>query len=167
VKRHQLKIRKLEVNLKVAPRLRCGRPFFPLLCNSTLANEQDNLPTVIKDMKQTNKSMDSTSYYDVNVNATVIELISILGDPADDSNTGEDKVNYEWSMETEDGDVFTVYDWKQYRMIDADEKIEWHIGGHTASSTQQAATEILDALANAKSISRKAKKKSKKGASLV
>jgi hypothetical protein len=62
-------------------------------------------------MKQTKKSINLTSYHGVNVNATVNELISILGDPSDGSNTGREKVNNNWFMETEDGDEFTVRDW--------------------------------------------------------
>ena len=59
--------------------------------------------------KKTYKSADGTSFHGTTIRATVNQLISAFGEPSDDSNTGEDKVNFEWEMETEDGEVFTIY----------------------------------------------------------
>ena len=50
-------------------------------------------------MKKTNKSISGTSFHDSTVIATVDQLIHILGEPVDDSNTGQDKVNFEWETE--------------------------------------------------------------------
>lgn len=97
-------------------------------------------------MKKTNKSISGTSFHDSTVIATVDQLIHVLGEPTDDSNTGEDKVNFEWEMELETGEVFTVYDWKEYRMLRTDEMIEWHIGGFDVHATNQAARQINQAL---------------------
>jgi hypothetical protein len=97
-------------------------------------------------MKKTNKSISGTGFHDSTVIATVDQLIQVLGEPTDDSNTGQDKVNFEWEMELESGDVFTVYDYKEYRMIARDEMIEWHIGGFDVYATNQAAREINEAL---------------------
>ena len=97
-------------------------------------------------MKKTNKSISGTSFHDSTVIATVDQLIDILGEPVDDSNTGQDKVNFEWEMELETGEVFTVYDYKEYRMLRTDEMIEWHIGGFDVYTTNQAAREINQAL---------------------
>lgn len=100
-------------------------------------------------MKKANPNkMGGTSFHDLVVVASVNELIKVLGEPDYDSNTGEDKTNFEWDMELESGDVFTVYDWKEYRMIDLDEQIEWHIGGHSFDVTYAAAIEIENALNN-------------------
>jgi hypothetical protein len=49
-------------------------------------------------------------------------------------------------METEDGEVFTVYDWKEYRQLDENEDIEWHIGGRSGLTTGKALSEITKAL---------------------
>jgi hypothetical protein len=49
-------------------------------------------------------------------------------------------------METEEGEVFTVYDWKEGRVLDEDELIEWHIGGHSSFATDLAVNEIAGAL---------------------
>ena len=86
-------------------------------------------------MKLTNKSADGTSFHGVKIKTTVNELIRVLGEPQDDSNTGEDKVNFDWVCERENGDIVTIYDWKEYRMIDLDEEIEFHLGGKTQMIT--------------------------------
>ena len=97
-------------------------------------------------MKPTQKSVSGTSFHGDVVHASVNELKKILGEPVFSDNSGQDKVNFEWEMETEDGQPFTVYDWKEYRALDADEEIEWHIGGHDKITTTTALLEILDEL---------------------
>lgn len=97
-------------------------------------------------MKQTSQSTNGTSFHSDAFNASVSDLRKILGEPADDNNSGENKVNFEWEMETEAGDVFSVYDWKEYRKLDEHEIIEWHVGGHSGSVTDQAVNEIAGAL---------------------
>lgn len=98
-------------------------------------------------MKPTKKSVNLTSFHNTVVHATVRQLRQILGEPACEQNDGEDKVNFEWEMETESGTPFTVYDWKEYRQIGEDEEIEWHIGGRRSIETEEAAIEISNALA--------------------
>ncbi len=97
-------------------------------------------------MKKTNQSPVGTSYHNCTITATVNELKAILGEPVHSENDGEDKVNFEWNMETNEGDVFTVYDWKEYRKISEDEKINWHIGGKSGGITIQAQAELATAL---------------------
>ena len=96
--------------------------------------------------KKTYKSTDGTSFHGTTIRATVNQLISAFGEPSDDSNTGEDKVNFEWEMETEDGEVFTIYDWKEYKMIDVDKYVVWHIGAKDKSTSNTAEDEILKKL---------------------
>jgi hypothetical protein len=97
-------------------------------------------------MKATRKSTGGTSFYNTTVTATVEQLRRILGEPVCEGNDGKDKTNFEWEMETSDGDVFTVYDWKEYRELSETEKIKWHIGGFNGNVTEQAKGEILAAL---------------------
>ena len=97
-------------------------------------------------MKQTDKSADGTSFHDHTFSATVGDLRKALGEPYCEQNDGEDKVNFEWIMETEDGTVFTVYDWKEYRQLDENEDIEWHIGGRSGLTTGKALSEITKSL---------------------
>jgi hypothetical protein len=92
--------------------------------------------------KKTNSSVNGTSFHDVTILANVQDLIKALGEPTIQDNTGEDKVNFEWDCETEEGDVFTIYDWKEYREINDIEVIEWHIGAHSKSVSNVAKMEI-------------------------
>ena len=94
-------------------------------------------------MKTTLKSTNGTSFYDVTFKASVNQLIRIIGEPTMGDNTGKDKVNFDWWMETDNGDVFTIYDWKEYRELDLDENIEWHIGAHSKSASTVAKVELL------------------------
>ena len=96
--------------------------------------------------KKTYKSTDGTSFYDVTIRATVEQLTNAFGDPTMDSNWGEDKVNFEWEMETEDGEVFTIYDWKEGRPLKLDEYVIWHIGAKSKSVCNTAEREILKKL---------------------
>ena len=96
--------------------------------------------------KKTNSSTDNTSFHGVTFRASVNQIISAFGEPTIQDNTGEDKVNFEWDMETEDGEVFTIYDWKEYRKLNLDQKVEWHIGAKGRLTSITAKEEILKAL---------------------
>jgi hypothetical protein len=50
-------------------------------------------------------------------------------------------------METADGTLFTIYDWKEYRGFGANEMIEWHIGGFNRTDTNKAQDELQEVLA--------------------
>lgn len=101
-------------------------------------------------MKKTFKEIGGTSFHDTTIGTTVHTLRKLLGEPNYSGNDGEDKINYEWEMETNDGNVFTVYDWKEYKVLDEHEIIEFHIGGMSKAITEQAKNEIYDAMANLK-----------------
>ncbi len=94
-------------------------------------------------MKKTNKSADGTSFHNVTIKTSVNELIRVLGEPTYQTNDGEDKVNFEWVCETIDGDVVTIYDWKEYRSIGENEEIEFHLGGHSLIHTLDGKDELL------------------------
>ena len=91
--------------------------------------------------KKSYKDISGTSFYGTTITTTVAKLKKLLGEPYS-NNTGEDKVNFDWDCETEDGDVFTVYDWKEYREISEDEFIEFHIGAISKQISEQAKQEI-------------------------
>jgi hypothetical protein len=97
-------------------------------------------------MKPTTKSANGTSFHFTTFDCTVAILRKILGEPVCEYNDGSDKVNIEWEMETDDGDVFTVYDWKEYKALSEHELIQWHIGGMSKSITEQAKREIKAAI---------------------
>jgi hypothetical protein len=96
--------------------------------------------------KKTEKSCNGSSFHNTTLSCKAKDLIKILGEPTYEDNTGEDKVNLEWVCETQDGEVFTIYDWKEYRAINSDEEIEWHIGGYKQRITEKAREEILEML---------------------
>lgn len=97
-------------------------------------------------MQQTNQSANGTSFHGTVIKTTVEKLRQVCGEPSYENNTGRDKANFDWVLETEDGDVFTIYDWKEYRSIDETELIEFHIGGHGMLVTLQAKEELEEAL---------------------
>jgi hypothetical protein len=83
-----------------------------------------------------------TSFHGVTIRATVREMCRLLGTPKICTNYGTDKINFEWVRRTDTGDVFTVYDWKEYRVLSEDDAIEWHIGSHTVDASEQAKKKI-------------------------
>ena len=97
-------------------------------------------------MKSTIKSANGTSFHDTTFRASVAAVRQILGQPQCEQNDGRDKVNFDWTMETDDGTIFTVYDWKEYRALQEGEIIEWHVGGKSRTDTEKALTEIIEAL---------------------
>ena len=101
-------------------------------------------------MRKTFKEIGGTSFHDTTIGTTVHTLKTLLGEPHYSGNDGEDKVNYEWEMETDNGDMFTVYDYKTYRPLDEHEIIEFHIGGMSKAVTEQAKNEMYDTMANLK-----------------
>lgn len=96
-------------------------------------------------MRPTNKTVNGTSFHGDTITTTLGVLKRVLGNP---HYTGgvEDKVQNEWEMETNSGEVFTVYDWKTYRPYTDNDLIEWHIGGHDEKTTQQAQQELEEIL---------------------
>ena len=96
-------------------------------------------------IKRTNKSLDGTSFHGATFSATLADLQVILGAP---NNGGDhhDKVQNEWELELEDGTVFSVYDWKEYRRYTDKETIEWHIGGMDQKDTFVAQDTLIEAL---------------------
>jgi hypothetical protein len=92
--------------------------------------------------KKTNSSTDGTSFQGVTIFTNVQDLTRAFGEPTIQDNTGEDKVNFEWDMETDEGNVFTIYDWKEYRKISDIEVIEWHIGSFSKSTSIAGAHEV-------------------------
>ena len=97
-------------------------------------------------IKKTNKSLDGTSFHGATFSATLADLQVILGAP-NGGGDHHDKVQNEWELELEDGTVFSVYDWKEYRRYTDKETIEWHIGGMNLKDTFVAQDTLVEALA--------------------
>jgi len=65
--------------------------------------------------------------------ATRSELEKALGAPTWNTPSPDGKITTEWVLRFSDDTVATIYDWKRYEegAPEMDERIEWHIGGHT------------------------------------
>jgi len=99
-------------------------------------------------MKATSISPNGTSFHDHIVVATVNQIRQICGEPMYESKDPDEKSQYDWCMETESGTVFTIYDWKEYRIFGEDEMIEWHIGAHSWEEAEAGYNELTDELYN-------------------
>ena len=76
-----------------------------------------------------------SSFHNGEVRTTIHDWVGVLGEPSDYENSGEDKVNIMWAGKL-DGIPFTVYDWKEYRVLEEDEDVTFHIGTHSPSDSQ-------------------------------
>lgn len=98
----------------------------------------------MKQLKSPNTSC-GTSFHGHTINCTVNDLISKCGEPMSCGDS-DDKVQYEWLMETDSGTFFTIYDWKEYRQYGKDTNIEWHIGAHRAIDAMESLDELRKTL---------------------
>lgn len=76
----------------------------------------------------------------------LMELAKNLDSEFNDSNDGTDKTNFDFDFETEDGIYFTVYDWKEGRILPLDRHVEFHIGARTGLEANEALQELYNAL---------------------
>ena len=97
--------------------------------------------------KHTRKSAGGTSFHGVKFKATPQQLINLFPNSYDEQNDGRDKVNFDFTLETESGKVFTIYDWKYYRPLDLNEQVVFHIGGRSWMQTFEAGKLLNSALA--------------------
>ena len=93
-------------------------------------------------IKKTEQSADGTSFHGITIKTTLGRLRAAFGDPQGEYNDGSDKSNIDYTLETSDGDVFTVYDWKNYRPIGEDEVLDFHIGAYNNHIAFQAKQEM-------------------------
>ena len=96
--------------------------------------------------KHTNQSSSGTSFYGIVFSATPQQLVDLFPDSFHSQNDGEDKTNFDFTLETQSGNVFTIYDWKEYRPLEMNEIIQWHIGGFNEQNCNQAKAEVLELL---------------------
>lgn len=92
-------------------------------------------------MKPTTQDIFGTSFHGVTLQASLEGLTQKIGKPHKKYPL-YDTVQCEWDFETEEGHVFTVYDWKEYRIYDAHLPLHWHIGAHSKAICQKALEEL-------------------------
>jgi len=94
-------------------------------------------------IKKVNSSkVNGTSFWGGTILCTKKELVENFGNPQSSTDDTWEKVQNNWYLETTQGIVFTIYDWKEYREYQDDEIIEWHVGSFTKDDTLQALLEI-------------------------
>ena len=109
--------------------------------------------------KLTKKSTSGTSFHDTTIICTANQLIAAIGKPQYAVNDAEDKINllelssrhipifnmpsFIWECKTQSDKVFTIYDWKEFRVIDPNEIITWRIGGFSFMDTEEAKDELM------------------------
>lgn len=96
-------------------------------------------------MNQSTQTSAGTSFHGDEFLATYNDLVKHIGPPSS-QGSGDGKVRYEWTMETEDGEVFTIYDWKE-PFLDHDQYIYWHIGAQEPIVSRKALLELKAAFA--------------------
>lgn len=73
--------------------------------------------------------------------ASYLELEELFGEP---TTEGDYKISGEWVFEDDEGNVFTLYDWKETELYDSElpsvmkfrnsgERVEFHIGGRQSA----------------------------------
>ena len=98
-------------------------------------------------LKNIKEGGNGTWFHDVTIEATANEMKAIAKNNNckywDNYGAINDKSQFDFEFETEEGVVFTVYDWKEYRHYDLDDTLFWHIGGYTKAATQAGSKELL------------------------
>jgi len=92
--------------------------------------------------KATSKDCSGTSFHNTVIYTTPGRLKELFPGSYYEQNDGRDKCNYDFTLETENGDIFTIYDWKEYRRLRDNETIEFHIGGKDRFITERAKSEL-------------------------
>lgn len=78
-----------------------------------------------------NADVNGSSFHMMEVVASPELLTEVFGKAAYDENYGDDKVNMEWTFSDDEGNPFTLYDWKHYHPLDMGSRVHWHIGSRT------------------------------------
>jgi len=76
--------------------------------------------------KKANASERGMTSYMGSVNTTYSRLVEIFGRP--NSYSGDGKTNSEWVIKFDNGEIATIYDYKE--PITPTDDYDWHIGGH-------------------------------------
>ena len=76
-----------------------------------------------------------TSYHNININTSYVKLCILFGGPDEGDSY---KVSSEWTFKGENGEFFSIYDWKATNLYDTDSITvdqlrslsthDWHIG---------------------------------------
>lgn len=76
-----------------------------------------------------------TSFFGDTLYTTVNDLVKKLDKEPEFIPDENEKVQCEWRLSYNDI-PFTIYDWKEYRYFETNEKIEWHIGARNEDESE-------------------------------
>jgi len=79
-----------------------------------------------------------TSFHGVTITTTAKKVEAVMGD----SDGSTYKTNFNWCGMTNDGQIFTVYDWKMGE-VSKNQTIAFHIGGFSKESEEKAKKELI------------------------
>jgi hypothetical protein len=97
-------------------------------------------------LQKTDLCSGGTSFHGTYLETTVNKLIELFGEPQfspNDEDAIKEKSQYDWTLADEKNNVVTIYDWKEYRVIDKNELISFHIGGFNQIDTLNALKYII------------------------
>jgi hypothetical protein len=93
--------------------------------------------------RDTRLDFQNTSFHDGIIRTTVEHLKKVYGDPYNEENDGEGKINFRWVLETDGEEVFTIYDWREHKILREDVYYDFHIGAHNKSISRIAEEEVI------------------------
>lgn len=89
------------------------------------------------EMKPSTKSASGTSFYGDTITTTFLQIKKAFPDAIDDGGDSGGKCYHGFTFEMDNGEVVTLYDWKEGLMSD-DKVIDWHIGAHSKEASSKA-----------------------------
>lgn len=95
-------------------------------------------------IQPSNLSASGTSFHGDTIRTTLNSIRKAFPDAIDDGGDGGYKCHHRFIFEMDNGEVVTLYDWKE-GPISNDTVIDWHIGGHSAEATAMA-KRVLESL---------------------
>ena len=90
---------------------------------------------MIRNLQDSNRA-NITSFWGDTIYTSASEICNKLGVKI--AYYGEEKTNFEFELETEDGIAFTLYDWKEGDWVTKDTRLYYHIGAHNEEESKKA-----------------------------
>ena len=86
--------------------------------------------------------VNGTSFHNHDFLAAIEDIEKVCGKVMYTDSDIEEETQNEWEMQSEDGTPFTIYDWKEYREYNKQEKINWHIGAENRFGSKKGYDEL-------------------------
>lgn len=82
------------------------------------------------------------------IEADYYTLVELFGEPTWTDTSSQEKVNYEWVIQFDNGTLATIYNWKDYdggRYASQAPNYEWHVGGFNKAAEWSVREVLLNA----------------------